>query len=186
MSMAHRTATIAFRRKRQGRTDYRRRLKMLSGQSVRLVVRRSLQHTYAQLVRYRDAGDHVLASASTAELGKRYGWKLNGGNCMSGYLVGVLIAQKAKACKVAEAVLDIGQIASTKGSRVYAVLKGALAGGLLVPHSADILPSDDRIMGKHVAYAGTAKGFSRYRTAGVDPTSIATLIAETKQKIMKG
>lgn len=179
--------TVAYRRKREGKTHYPTRLHLLSGDCIRLVVRRSLKNISAQLVQYADTGDRVIATASTTELAKKYDWKLNGGNLMSSYLVGMLIARKAKDKGVAKAVLDIGQAASTKGSRVYAVLKGALKGGLQVPHGAEILPSDDRVLGKHIPDAAKAgKGFSKYKAAGVDPTAVSTVVQQISDKIMKG
>ena len=188
--MARNIDTVPNRRRREGKTHYGKRLRMLTGGHTRLVVRRSLQNTYAQLVQYSDEGDKVIATANTRELVKQYGWKLNGGNTMSGYLVGLLIAKKAREQKITDAVLDIGQTASTKGSRGHAVLKGAIAGGLQVPHSADILPSDDRVMGKHVeAYAPKAPKqtgtFARYQAAHIDPASVSRQVEEIKQQLMK-
>lgn len=185
--MSAKIDTIAYRRKREGKTHYGKRLRLLTGGVVRLVVRRSLQNTYAQLVQYHDGGDKVLAAANARELAK-YGWKLNGGNVMSAYLVGILIARKAKEHEVAEAVLDIGQSASTVGSRLYAVLKGALAGGLKIPHSPEVLPSDTRVSGKHVeAYASKAKEqFSMYRAAGIDPAQVSQHVAAVLQQITGG
>jgi len=49
-----------------------------------------------------------------------------------------------------EAVLDIGLAASTPGNRVFAALKGMVDGGLWVPHSEDIFPSDERLAGEHI------------------------------------
>jgi large subunit ribosomal protein L18 len=45
----------------------------------------------------------------------------------------------------------LGLNISTKGSRIYAALKGVLDSGIKVPHSEDILPSEDRIKGKHIS-----------------------------------
>jgi hypothetical protein len=39
-------------------------------------------------------------------------------------------------------------ITSTKGSKIYAVLKGALDAGLNVPHNDVVLPDEDRITGE--------------------------------------
>ena len=39
----------------------------------------------------------------------------------------------------------------TKGSRIYAALKGVIDSGVNVPHTPDILPSEDRIRGKHIS-----------------------------------
>jgi large subunit ribosomal protein L18 len=40
---------------------------------------------------------------------------------------------------------------STKGSRIYAALKGVLDSGIKVPYSEEILPSEDRIKGRHIS-----------------------------------
>ena len=39
---------------------------------------------------------------------------------------------------------------NTPGNRIFAVLKGAVDGGLEIPHSKEALPSEDRISGKHI------------------------------------
>jgi large subunit ribosomal protein L18 len=49
-----------------------------------------------------------------------------------------------------EAVLDIGMQKSIKGCRLFAALKGVVDAGVEVPHSDDILPSEDRLTGKHI------------------------------------
>ena len=49
-----------------------------------------------------------------------------------------------------EAVLDIGLNVSTKGSRIYAALKGVVDSGINIPHSPEIFPSEDRLAGKHI------------------------------------
>ena len=46
--------------------------------------------------------------------------------------------------------MDIGLAASSRGSRVYAALKGMIEAGLDVPHSEDILPADERVNGEHI------------------------------------
>ena len=39
---------------------------------------------------------------------------------------------------------------STKGSKIYAAIKGAKDGGISIPHSEEILPSEERISGQHI------------------------------------
>ena len=97
--MKARKKTLQYRRKREGKTDYRKRLALLKSGMPRLVVRRSLQHVRAQLIEYRADGDHVLADASTAELVKKYGLKRARRNTVTAYLVGMLIGKKAVAKK---------------------------------------------------------------------------------------
>lgn len=143
------TYSIPFRRKREGRTDYKRRLKLLSSEKPRLVVRRSLNNIYAQLVKFNPDGDTVITSASSKDI-EKLGWKHNKKNLPCAYLVGYLAGKRAKEKKVTEAVLDTGLYVSVKGSRIYATVKGAIDSGLNVPCSTEILPSDDRIKGKHI------------------------------------
>ncbi len=47
-------------------------------------------------------------------------------------------------------MLDIGLREPTKGGVVFAALKGLVDAGLEVPHSDEMLPSEDRITGKHM------------------------------------
>ncbi len=143
---------MQYKRKIQGRTDYQQRLELIKSNKLRLVVRKSLKNIQAQLVEYNPAGDKVVISATTSELIKKYGWKAKR-NTPSAYLVGLLIAAKAKTKNIKNAVLDTGLYPSIKGSIIYAVLKGAVDNGLLIPHSQDIFPKPDRLSGKHTKYS---------------------------------
>ncbi len=141
--------TVQFRRKRKQSTDYRRRLKILTSNKPRLVVRKSLKNIQAAIVEYDEKGDVVKISAHSSNL-KKFGWIHATGNLPAAYLVGFLIGRRAKNAKFDEVVVDIGFNKSVKGCKVYAVLAGALDAGLSVHHSKEILPSKERIMGKHI------------------------------------
>jgi large subunit ribosomal protein L18 len=102
-----------------------------------------------------------------------------------------LITAKEKGIK--EAILDIGYQKSIPGSRLFAVLKGVIDNGLSVPHSDDILPKEDRILGKHIAdYANKLKEkqedydkkFSSYKKNNADPAQMTQLAEEMKKKII--
>lgn len=97
-----------------------------------------------------------------------------------------------------KAILDVGLARTTTGARVFGVLKGAVDGGIAVPHSDKRFPGynkesgklnakahRDHIFGKHVAdYLKLVKEeassnpdeqvhqFSQYIKAGVSPDSI--------------
>lgn len=139
-----------YRRKRQGKTDYRSRLKQVISGRTRLVVRLSSKNVYAQLIEFNQDGDKVLASVATNELKKKYGWKGARRNASAAYLTGLLVGMKAKTKNIKEAILDIGMRSPIKGSNIYAVLKGAVDSGLKVPHSAEVLPKEERIKGTHI------------------------------------
>ncbi len=141
---------VAFRRRRESRTDYRRRAKLLRSSLPRAVVRKTLNQTLVQLVEAHAGGDHVLASAVSRDL-KEHGWALGTGNVPAAYLTGYLAGKRAKAKGITGAVLDIGLQEPSKGGRVFAALQGLIDSGLLVPHDKEILPSKDRIRGKHIS-----------------------------------
>ena len=141
---------MPFKRTREGKTDYKRRLKLLKSRKPRLVVRRSLNYITAQIVEFNKQGDKTLISAYSRQL-KKLGWKFSCDNMPAAYLTGLAIGTQAVKSNIKEVVLDSGLYQSTKGNRIYAVVKGAVDGGLDVHVSKEILPSDDRISGKHIA-----------------------------------
>jgi len=186
------TRTIQFRRKRKGKTDYKARLALLKSGKPRLVIRKSLKNIQAQIVVYEEKGDKVLFSAHSNEL-RKLGWKMCTNNIMSAYVIGMLIAQKAKKNKIAEAVVDIGLQAPVKGSRLYAVVKGAIDNGLNVPCSKKVLPTEERVSGKHVEdYAGKLveneaafkKQFSKYLKDGMNPKDASKYLGNIKNKVI--
>ncbi len=143
---------MPYRRKRVGRTDYKKRLVLLKSGLVRLVVRASNKSMQAQLVEYQPDGDKVIATVRASDLGK-LGWKGATGNLPSAYLTGLLLASKAKKSVPGDVILDIGLQKHHKGGRLYAVAKGAIEGGLKVRCSDDVLPPDERAHGKHIGEA---------------------------------
>lgn len=141
---------VPFRRRREGKTDYKKRKGLVLSKSPRLVARASLKHAYAQIVRAEADGDKTVASAHSRELIKMYDWKSSCGNVPAAYLTGLLCGYRAIAKNVKRAVLDIGLHSPSKGSRVFAVLKGVIDAGLEVPHSEEKLPDKKRIEGRHI------------------------------------
>jgi large subunit ribosomal protein L5e len=156
----------------------------------RLVVRFSNKDIVAQIIYARIEGDIVMCAAYAHEL-KRYGVSVGLTNYSASYATGLLLARRIlKKLKLdgvykgAEKVtgddyqvesvddgagpfrcfLDLGLRRTTTGSRIFGVLKGALDGGLDIPHSTkrfygykkekknyDGKAHRDRIFGKHIA-----------------------------------
>jgi large subunit ribosomal protein L18 len=140
---------VKFRRRREGKTDYRKRLALLKSHQTRLVVRRTNTRTIVQFIDFKKEGDVVRAAATSVEL-KKHGWVSTHANTPSSYLTGLLAARRAVKAGVAAAVLDVGLSKPVKGGGVFAALKGAIDGGVQVPHAEDILPKGDRLSGKHI------------------------------------
>ncbi|RMF05955.1 50S ribosomal protein L18 [Candidatus Woesearchaeota archaeon] len=162
--------TVPFRRVREGKTNYKRRLNLLKGGKTRIVVRKSLKHIIIQAVDYHPAGDKVLATVKSDEL-KKLGWKHSTGNTPAAYLTGLLAAKKISGLGREEFILDIGIHTPVKGSRIFAALKGLVEGGLNIPHDESVLPDDERTSGNHIA------SFRK------EAQSIANDVEELKKKI---
>ena len=140
---------MPLKRRRKKKTNYRKRLALIKSGKTRLVIRKSLSNISVQFINYKTEGDETIVSAFSTEL-KKFGWNRTG-NLPAAYLTGLLAGKRAKDKKIGEAILDLGLHTPTKGSRLYAALKGVLDSGIKVPCSEDILPSEDRIKGKHIS-----------------------------------
>ncbi|KAH9610027.1 hypothetical protein KSS87_003003, partial [Heliosperma pusillum] len=126
----------------------------------RFVVRFTNKDIVAQIISATIAGDIVLASAYAHEL-PRYGLSVGLSNYAAAYCTGLLLARRvlkmlemdqeyegnveasgedysvepADARRPFRALLDVGLVRTTTGNRVFGALKGALDGGLDIPHS---------------------------------------------------
>ncbi|CAK7322472.1 unnamed protein product [Dovyalis caffra] len=126
----------------------------------RFVVRFTNKDITAQITSASIAGDIVLASAYSHEL-PRYGLEIGLTNYAAAYCTGLLLARRvlkklemdeeyegnveatgedfsvepADSRRPFRALLDVGLIRTTTGNRVFGALKGALDGGLDIPHS---------------------------------------------------
>lgn len=136
---------IEFRRRRTGKTNYEKRMTMLKSSLPRLVVRKTNKYIIVQIVKSKEAQDYVVCCANSSEL-KKFGWSGSFKNISAAYLTGMLAAKKALEKKIKSAVPDFGIYRSTKGSKLYAVLKGAKTGGLEVNFKDEMAPNEERLM----------------------------------------
>src|SRR4030042_1128102 len=132
----------------------------------------------------------VLAAAHSKEL-KKFGWKAPTGNAPAAYLTGFLCGLKAKAKGASEAILDIGLVAPTKGSKLFAVLSGVVDAGVGVPHDEAKIVKD-MVKGEHIAKYGKSLGagsevysamFSKYLAEKVSPEKLPEHVAKVKAEI---
>ncbi|XP_072970552.1 large ribosomal subunit protein uL18-like [Typha angustifolia] len=126
----------------------------------RFVVRFTNKDITAQIISASIAGDLVLAAAYSHEL-PRYGLEVGLTNYAAAYCTGLLVARRvlkmlemdeeyegnveatgedfsvepAESRRPFRALLDVGLVRTTTGNRVFGALKGALDGGLDIPHS---------------------------------------------------
>ena len=183
--------TVKFRRKREGRTYYKKRIKILISEKYRFVVRKSLRNFQASLIQFDQKGDRVIFTVNSKSLHK-LGWKADSGNLPSAYLIGYIAGKKALEKGIKDAIMDAGLNNSVKGSRLYAALAGAVDAGLKIPHNPEVLPDKKRLSGEHIAnYASQLKKdltsynrqFSNYLKKGMHPEEIVKHFNEIRGKI---
>lgn len=196
----------------------------------RLVVRCTNKDIIAQIVAARVVGDEVLTAAYAHEL-PRYGVKLGLTNYAAAYCVGLLCARRhLQKLKLDEtypgveevdgemfdieedehrrpftALLDIGLVRTTTGRKTFAVMKGAVDGGMNVPHNEKRFPAyskeegfdpeelKSRILGTHVSEYmnylleededAYQRQFARYIKEGIEPDDIEDMYLEAHKKI---
>ena len=142
---------VPFRRRREGKTDYRVRLRLLKSGAARAVVRLSERRVRVALVAYDPVGDRVLASADSRELGGIAFPPASLASTPAAYLTAYLAGLRAKAHGTDRAILDTGLRHPTEGGRIAAALKGLLDAGIQIPHGEGGFPSSDRLNGTHLA-----------------------------------
>ena len=140
---------VPFRRRREGKTDYRYRLRLLKSGLPRALYRRSNRYITVQVAAFDYAGDRILAHATSKELAK-YGWTKGYSSTPAAYLTGYLAGKKALKNGVEEAVFDMGLSIPSRGCRAFAALKGLVDAGLDIAHGESQLPDEDRIKGAHM------------------------------------
>jgi len=190
----------------------------------RMIVRSSNTDVCCQIAYARLEGDIVICAAYSHEL-PRYGVKVGLTNYAAAYCTGLLLARrilnKFNMDTVYEgntnidgemycvednddgpgafrACLDVGLARTSTGAKVFAALKGAVDGGLDIPHSEKRFPGYDseakslnadvhraHIFGQHVAdymknlseedEEAYKRQFGRYIKLGVTPDSIEAM-----------
>jgi large subunit ribosomal protein L18 len=141
---------VRFRRMREGKTNYKKRVAMVKSGLPKIVVRKSNNYITVQFTKYETAGDRTLLTVNSSKL-KKMGWNHNLKNTPAAYLTGLLAGTMAKQSKITEVISDIGLYSTTKGAKVFAALKGVADAGLKFSLGENVVPSAERIEGKHIS-----------------------------------
>lgn len=190
---------VQFRRRHDGKTDYRQRRKIVFSRRNRVVIRKSNKNIRLQFISSHPSGDQTHVYASSYELEKSFQWKGSGNSIPAAYLTGYLFGKRLIAKKLAgdEVILDMGLARKFYGSRIFSALKGVIDSGVDIAHSTDvpIFPTDERIHGEHIAtYAkDLAKEdnekynhiFNQYLKKGFKPENIPEECEKIKNTIDK-
>ncbi|MEM4259670.1 MAG: 50S ribosomal protein L18 [Candidatus Woesearchaeota archaeon] len=185
--VSYKKKRISFRRKIKGKTNYRKRLNLLKSRIPRLVIRISNKRIVSQITNYSSQGDTVILNVTSSDLRKK-GWNYSLSNIPAAYLTGLLIGKKALSKKIDNVIPDIGFRTPVKGSKIYAVIKGAVDAKLNVPCDSSIFPSQERLVGEHIKKYATInkneKQFSRHKKQNIDINDISKSFEDIKKKIL--
>ncbi len=143
------TYEVKFKRRNEGKTNYKKRLSMLKSGIPRAVIRKSNYNMQVQVIKYDKGGDMTVATANSKEL-VAIGWTHHTGNISAAYLTGYLCGVRAKSKGIEKAIVDIGLISPVHGSTVFAAAKGVADAGIKMPIDAEALPNEARIRGAHI------------------------------------
>ncbi len=141
------TFIMPFRRRREGKTDYAKRLAAVKCGKTRLVIRRSNKGFVLQFVQYSEKGDRTIYSMHSSQLRKISNFPAKC-NTPTAYLAGLYAGKQAKAKGVSEAIADINTTAS-KGAVVFAAVKGARDAGIAMPFDESVVVAE-RLDGTHL------------------------------------
>ncbi|MFC1752304.1 50S ribosomal protein L18 [Thermoproteota archaeon] len=182
-----------LRRRREGKTDYRKRKNILLSKSVFLLPRITSKNICVQISKATFIGDEVIASSHTRELYK-LGWKGSGTSLPAAYLTGLIAGLKANKLDIKHAIVYTGLRQYKTGSRISATLKGVTDSGLDIHADNKTFPSKERIKGEHISkYAESLlnadkemylRRFSKMIKTGLKPEDYPKHFEEIKKKII--
>ena len=156
---------VAKRRRREHKTDYGKRIKILKGRIPRIIFRKSNKYVLAQYVSSKQAQDKVEFGVISKDLLK-YGWpkesqaglKSISASYLTGFLIGKKIMSKAlenpildtETTNKQQVVPDFGMQRMLHKTRTYAFLNGLIDAGVKIKYDKKLFPEEDRIKGKHM------------------------------------
>lgn len=130
---------VHFRRRREGKTDFAKRLALVKSGKTRMVVRKTNKSILVQFVDFSPTGDKTVLTVNNAHLVKQCKWPAKR-NVWTAYLAGLMAGKLAQKKGVKEFILDIGMHIPSKGSLLFAAQKGAADAGLSTHFDKEIVP----------------------------------------------
>jgi len=148
------------RRRKENKTDYARRLRLLKSKLPRVIFRRTNKYVVAQYVETKEAKDKVIFNLNSKIL-LNHGWPNNFKNSLksipASYLLGFLVGKRITKDKLKTPIIDFGMLRMIHKTKVYAFLKGMVDSGIKLKYKKDIFPSEERLQGKNLK-----EDFSKY------------------------
>ena len=139
--------TIKKRRK-QNKTDYLGRLKLLKSGKPRVVFRRTNKYIIVQYITSKQAQDKIVLGFTSKDL-MNYGWKNESGSLKSipaSYLTGYLIGKQIIKKGLETPIVDFGMIRVLHKTNTYAFLKGLIDSEIKIKCEKGF-PDEEKIKG---------------------------------------
>lgn len=141
------------RRRKECKTDYLHRLKLLKSGKPRVVFRKTNRYIIAQYVESHEAQDRVVFGVNSKDLLK-HGWPESAKGSLksitASYLTGYLMGKKIQNKKLETPIVDFGMIRTLHKTKVYAFLKGMVEAGIEINCDEECFPQEERIKGEHM------------------------------------
>ncbi|MFA5049704.1 MAG: 50S ribosomal protein L18 [Candidatus Micrarchaeia archaeon] len=135
------TYNVPFRRRREGKTNYQKRLALVKSNKTRMVIRKTNRSVIVQFVNYDKQGDKTLLIINGNTLEKKYGWPSKR-NVYTSYLAGLMASKFAKEKKINDFVVDLGLAKAKKNGVLFGAVLGAIDGGLNTNFDQSVLPKE--------------------------------------------
>jgi len=141
------------RRRRENKTDYLKRIKLLKSGSPRIVFRKTNKYVIAQYVVSKESKDKIILGINSKKLLK-YGWpkELEGSlkSIAAAYLIGFLFGKKIIKEKLEKPIVDFGMLRTIHKTSQYGFLKGLIDSGIKINCPEEAFPEEKRIQGKNM------------------------------------
>lgn len=141
------------RRRKERKTDYKKRRNLLKSGIPRIVFRKTNKHILVQYIKSEEAKDKVIFGTTSKDLLK-HGWpKTFSGSLKSipaAYLTGFLAGKIMKSKKLETPIVDGGMTRIVKKNRFFAFLNGLIDSGIEIQCDSKNFPEEERIKGKNL------------------------------------
>jgi len=122
------------KRRRQNKTDYLGRLKLLKSRKPRVIFRKTNKYIITQYVTSKQAQDKIILGVTSKDL-IEHGWEKDSGSLKSipaSYLTGYLIGKKIIKRKLETPIVDFGMTRVLHKTKVFGFLKGLIDAGVKI------------------------------------------------------
>lgn len=141
---------ILKRRRREFKTDYGKRFKLLKSGTPRVVFRKTNRYLIVQYVISKEAQDKIIMGISSKDLLKK-GWPESAKGSLksitASYLTGYLMGKKIIKDKLEKPIVDLGMIRVLYKTKVYGFIKGLIDSGIEISCKEEAFPEEDKIKG---------------------------------------